>query len=205
MGWGESKCLNILGTGRFGTVIRGIHKGRNVAVKVVKTTNSAREKNSFNLHHPNIVKTIDVIEQKGENFSLIVMEYFPNSRQLQSLVEDVNVCLKNKIISFAKQICEGVKFCHTNKVLHLDIKPQNILVCEDVCKLCDFGNSVRLSDIQAFKHQGTVPYTAPELLQGKCPNEQCDIYSLGILYWQLRSRKNPYYEIDNIETVIYKV
>ncbi|KAJ8965466.1 hypothetical protein NQ314_004111 [Rhamnusium bicolor] len=70
-----------------------------------------------------------------------------------------------------------------------------------------FGTVIRgiHEEIDNFQHQGTVFYSAPELLSGKDPTEKSDVYSLGILLWQLRSRIPPYNDIDNIETVIYKV
>ncbi|XP_018579180.1 serine/threonine-protein kinase mos [Anoplophora glabripennis] len=195
----------LLGVGSFGRVIRGIHKGDIVAVKVVKNASILGERNVLDLNHENIVRTLDIIEDPESNFSLIIMEYFPNSRQLQTLLEYDNYEIEARMISFAMDICNGLDFVHGKGVLHLDIKPQNILVAGNVCKICDFGNSVLVTETEKFNHQGTVVYTAPELLQGKTPTEKCDVYSLGIVLWQLKSRISPYCGIDNVETVIYKV
>ena len=88
--------------------------------------------------------------------------------------------------------------CHQMKVLHLDVKPANVLVTsKGICKLGDFGCSVSMATkgisvgAKAFL-VGTPGYQAPELLLGKSATAACDVYSLGILLWQLDSREVPY-------------
>ena len=88
--------------------------------------------------------------------------------------------------------------CHQMKVLHLDVKPANVLVTsKGICKLGDFGCSASTAKhgtpvgAKAFL-VGTPGYQAPELLLGKSPTAACDVYSLGILLWQLDSREVPY-------------
>lgn len=111
------------------------------------------ERNVLNINHNNIVKTLEIIQNQEGNFSLIIMEYFPNSKQLQTLLADCDFDIDDKIPNFAVDICNGLDFIHRQGILHLDIKPQNVLVAENVCKICDFGNSVLLTDTENFSHQ----------------------------------------------------
>ncbi|KAK4883509.1 hypothetical protein RN001_006828 [Aquatica leii] len=201
--------LDILGKGAFGTVVSGVYKDSRVAAKIVKARkNNLKEKNALNLDHKNVVKTIEVIHNSNCNYGIVLMEYFNSSRHLQSVIDDWDVDLSLKmIVTYGLDICEGLKYCHDNKLLHLDVKPSNVLLCENrICKLCDFGNSLRVDQCtQENVYVGTVSYSAPELLSGKIPTAKCDVYSLGIVLWQLRYREMPYSNLDRIEVIIYNV
>lgn len=94
------------------------------------------------INHKNIVKTISIIETENDKYTMVLMDYLPNSIQLQKLLEDVDINIEDKIIKFSVDISEGLQYCHKKQILHLDVKPRNILVCGDTCKICDFGNSV---------------------------------------------------------------
>ncbi|VEN62741.1 unnamed protein product, partial [Callosobruchus maculatus] len=207
-GVNENKFLNILGRGGFGTVFKGLHKGNTVAVKVSREgLMPPGEENALNLDHPNILKTLHISKtgEEKENFRVIVMEYFPNSQSLVTLIENSEFDMAPNLLKFSKDIAEGLWYCHRNGVLHLDVKPQNILVCDGICKICDFGSSRRQDYQNNFTFQGTPVYAAPELLLGSKPTEKCDVYSLGITFWQMKSRRRPYSEFQDVETVIYKV
>lgn len=115
-------------------------------MKVVKNTSQSREKNVIGLSHKNIVKVLNVIDNEINEYSIIFMEYYANSFQLQHIVEDSKTDIGNKLVKFSIDISEGLEYCHRNNILHLDIKPQNILVCGNVCKICDFGNSLSVND-----------------------------------------------------------
>nr|CAI5864572.1 unnamed protein product [Callosobruchus analis] len=182
--------------------------GNAVAVKVSKDGFvPPGEENALNLDHPNILRTLHISKTGEEkyNFRVIVMEYFPNSASLATLLENSEFDMAANLLKFSKDIAEGLWYCHTNGVLHLDVKPQNILVYDGICKLCDFGNSRRQAYQNNFVFQGTPIYAAPELLLGCKPTEKCDVYSLGITFWQMKSRKRPYWEYEDVETIIYKV
>ncbi|CAH1373320.1 unnamed protein product [Tenebrio molitor] len=209
LSYGPNKydLLYSLGRGSFGTVIKGKYKGSTVALKIVKLdkfSNGINETNARDLVHKNVIRILDIIV--SEKYALVVMEYYKNSRNLQCVLDDLSfVFNKQTTINFSRDIACGLKYCHENGVLHLDIKPKNLLVCNNICKICDFGNSVKeLVGTQTFKYHGTVAYTAPEILKGREPSAKSDIYSLGILIWQMMSRKCPYELLDN-EVVIYKV
>lgn len=117
-----------------------------VALKVVKHNNKSREKNAVDLSHENIIRVINIINNENDDYSMVLMEYFPNSVQLQSILDNYDINMIDKIIKFSIDICKGLEYCHMKKILHLDIKPQNIIVCNSMCKICDFGNSIREED-----------------------------------------------------------
>ncbi|KAF5270333.1 hypothetical protein FQR65_LT05521 [Abscondita terminalis] len=179
-----------------------------VAAKIVKLRkNDLKEKNALNLKHENLVKIIDVIYNVGCSYAIVMMEYLKSSKHLQSVIDDSNIDLTLEQISkYALDISKGLKYCHDNNLLHLDVKPTNVLLCENcTCKLCDFGNSLRLDECTAESAKGTVVYSAPELLLAKSPTVKSDVYSLGIVMWQMRYRRIPYSHLNDAEVVIYNV
>ena len=113
--------------------------------------------------------------------------------------------------SFLLQVAKGLKHCHDNSIVHLDIKPANVLVTSrGVCKLADFGCSHRLENNQELKPvdvltPGTPGYQAPEMFKLKIIHLKCDIFSFGILMWQLLVKEpNPYPE-SHPHTIIFLV
>lgn len=125
--------------------------GKNVAAKIVRRNKkqislSLHEENAINLIHQNIVAVIDVLYQINSNYGVVIMEYIPDSRELQSIIHDRNVNISSvQVVGFGIDICRGLQFCHDSGILHLDVKPANILVCYgSLCKLCDFGNSMKV-------------------------------------------------------------
>ncbi|KAK5650747.1 hypothetical protein RI129_001776 [Pyrocoelia pectoralis] len=204
------KNLHILGKGAFGTVVSGIYKDSRVAVKIIKLRKEdvkLKEQNAMGLSHTNVVKIIDVICKVDTNYGMVLMEYLNSCRHLQDILDDRTVNLNSAIITkYAIDICAGLHYCHSNKILHLDLKPANILICDDnLCKLCDFGNSRNLDSLDEEFCLGTILYAAPELLLGRKPTTKCDVYSFGVVLWQMRYRELPYSNLHGIEVVIYKV
>ncbi|XP_031334823.1 serine/threonine-protein kinase mos-like isoform X2 [Photinus pyralis] len=209
-GISSPKNVNVLGKGAFGTVVSGVYKGR-VAVKVVKLRThqdgELREKNALGLNHKNVIKIIDVICKANTNYGVVLMEYLGRCRHLQDILDDRAVSLSSAtVIKYGLDICAGLHYCHSNNVLHLDLKPANVLLCDgDICKLCDFGNSQRVDCSNEDFCLGTILYAAPELLMGRVPTAKCDIYSFGVLLWQMRYREIPYSNLHGNEVVVYKV
>jgi serine/threonine protein kinase len=117
-----------------------------------KFSNGINETNARDLVHKNVIRILDIIV--SEKYALVVMEYYKNSRNLQCVLDDLSfVFNKQTTINFSRDIACGLKYCHENGVLHLDIKPKNLLVCNNICKICDFGNSVKeLVGTQTFKY-----------------------------------------------------
>jgi len=122
-------------------------------------------------------------------------------------------------------VVAALRYCHSQNVLHLDVKPTNILVAlgikssgvgnlskvkrSYICKLCDFGSSIEMGESCARPEQtsanGTLRYMSPEVLRSDTLSEASDIYSLGITMWQLQARRLPYHPLDCNETIAYQV
>ncbi|XP_037926904.1 serine/threonine/tyrosine-protein kinase HT1 [Hermetia illucens] len=209
---------NILGHGSYGTVIKAVYKDKQVAVKVIDKLNAeklstiANEANILGWHHENIIEILKI--DSGPREAVVIMERFPG-QCLQHILERQKLPLYH-IIRISADIIKALCYCHDRNLLHLDVKPKNVLVAifgskgpaEKLyqCKLCDFGSSmVTASSKKQTSPRGTIRYMAPELLRNEQPTTKADIYSLGITMWQLKVRKDPYFWIMENQSVVYKV
>ena len=196
----------VLGRGAFGTVVLGRWRGRKVAVKVMEAevggTTAKRRKSleselqARKLDHQNVVK-VYAVHAVEQGHAVVIMEYV-GSRNLHRLVVERREKRLEKtwLLGAAVEISRALLHCHQRKIIHLDVKPANVFVTSSgVCKLGDFGCSVlQDSNTLSLDHSlvGTPGYQAPEFLRGCEPTLGCDVYSLGILLWQLDSREFPY-------------
>nr|KAG5710309.1 hypothetical protein BaRGS_009025 [Batillaria attramentaria] len=157
----------------------------------------------------------------------IVMEYV-GERNLQNILNDPKETLEhNQRLSFALQIARGLHYLHSVNVVHLDLKPANIMVTADMkLKIADFGcchqipagneeggvsgpaeDGEGLAPVQGpWRNElaGTLAYRAPELLKGQRPALRSDVYSLGITLWQMQSRSGPYEGVP-VHSVVFQV
>lgn len=182
-----------LGSGGFGAVYKASYKGNEVAAKVMQTEKCLNvlncEKRASSLKHANIVKIL-MIEQ-GAALSLITMELCGPTLQDHL---DEGALNKRERLRVLRGVTCALKFCHDAGIVHADVKPKNILMSEDgQPKLTDFGSSVLIEEPNQVKeYHGTPGYTAPEIIKGISPRPASDIYSLGIVAWQMISRKLPF-------------
>jgi len=200
---------NLLGRGRFGQVILAKYKDDYAAVKIVRKTsknNSVNEVNAQNLRHANVVRVLKV-EQMEDNM-IIVMELWGAINLQQLLSTSTERLPFQDILSYARQLAAALNYCHANKVLHLDVKPANIMVDDKKwIKLGDFGNSITFEQMASGCTQqriGTVSYCAPEILRGEDPSWESDVYSYGITLWQLQHNQVPFSDLS-WPTVVYLV
>lgn len=121
----------------------------------------------------------------------MVLEYAPNGNLFQFMKKnEMDSSLKKKIFL---SVCAALQFLHKKKVLHRDIKPENILLGSKFqVKLCDFGWSIG-DVIKRKTFCGTYEYMAPEILEKKQYDEKVDIWSLGILLYELFHNKSPFW------------
>ena len=178
---------------------------RRVAIKVLRPQLAAdadfvqrfytEAQHAAKLSHPNIVNIYDV-GREGENY-FIVMELVDGAT-LAAMIENDGRLPEPVAIDFAAQICNGLAYAHRQGLLHRDIKPANILVTrDDVVKLSDFGiaravTTQTMTVTQPGMVMGSVYYISPEQAQGHELHETSDLYSLGVVLYQMLSGRLPY-------------
>ena len=198
------KILDHLGTGGMATVWLGYDTilDRQVAIKTFKIdANDEDAVKRFNreakavtsLSHPNIVSIYDV-ENEGE-FYYLILEYVEGMTLKDYMIKNPRISIET-IVHIAKQIAAGLSHAHQNGIIHRDIKPQNILMNENLtCKITDFGIARAYGDTtltQTNQMLGTVYYLSPEQARGNVATAQSDIYSLGILIFEMITGQIPF-------------
>ncbi|RDD47748.1 Serine/threonine-protein kinase mos [Trichoplax sp. H2] len=221
----ELNIERLLGSGGFGSVYEGTYGSKKVAIKKLhqRGKNERAALDSFKaevlamslLHHPNIVETVAISTASDclHDYPLLIME-LAGSRNLQEVLNDTDteVIDVKRRLKFAHQIAMALEYTHSFGIVHLDLKPANVLITpEDNCKLADFGCSQTVQEDGSCVNSptrsyltGTFAYTAPELLRGCDPTTKADIYSFAICLWQLIARERPY-GCENPHVVIFAV
>ncbi|KAM9198166.1 proto-oncogene serine/threonine-protein kinase mos [Dugong dugon] len=221
--WEQVRFLQRLGAGGFGSVYKATYHGLPVAIKQVNKSTKNRlasqrsfwaELNIARLRHDNIVRVVAASTRTpaGSNsLGTIVMEFGGNTTLHQVIygatsypVEQEETCCSaggqlslGKCLKYSVDVVKGLMFLHSQSIVHLDLKPANILISEqDVCKIGDFGCSQRLEDLLGFQAPyhlgGTYTHRAPELLKGETVTPKADIYSFAITLWQMTTKEIPY-------------
>jgi len=217
---GKYKILETIGKGAMGVVYKAADPDidRVVAIKAIRfdiiSEESEREdimkrfireaQSAGKLIHPNIVTIYDVV--KSENMTYIVMQYI-EGHSLQKTISSGEKIPIEKVVFLMTQICDALEYAHKKGIIHRDIKPANILIDEEGKPyLVDFGIArVETSTItQTGRTVGTPSYMSPEQVMGKKVNKCSDIFSLGVLLYEILTGKRPFHG-DSITTVIYKI
>ena len=186
---------------------------RNVAVKVLRGDLANDEKfvrrfqrealSASSLSNPNIVEVYDVGEDNGEYY--IVMEYV-EGKHLKALLKKRGKLTVPEVIDITLQITNGLSVAHDSYIIHRDIKPQNILILENgMIKITDFGIAVAMNATQLTQTNsvmGSVHYLPPEQASGKGATLQSDIYSIGILMYELLTGKFPFRGDNAVEIAL---
>ena len=203
---GKYEVTGLLGRGGMGLVYRAFdkHLGREVAIKTI-TEGFAGDPEMLErfyreaaktgmLKHPNIVTVYDLGEQEG--FPYIVMEYVAGEaldRMIQS-ARPLPLAFRLKIV---EQVCSALAYAHRNDVIHRDVKPANVIVQPDgVAKLLDFGIARQEKQERGLTRTGnvigTIHYMAPERLRDRAFDGRSDIFSVGIMLYQLLTGQLPF-------------
>ena len=194
-----------IGYGGWSFVYKGKHKTLNmpVAIKMMKHNqamdpdfieNFRREGKIIALmSHPNIVQIYDIEEIYRTIF--IIMEYL-DGESLETLLERKGSLPFSRVLDFLLQICSALAYAHDKEIVHRDIKPANILIMdEDRIKLLDFGLACTPGK-EDFEQTGTVQYMSPEQIEGDPVDLRADIYSLGIMAYEMFTGQKPFPEDD---------
>uniref|UniRef100_A0A7N6AN36 Mitogen-activated protein kinase kinase kinase 7 n=1 Tax=Anabas testudineus TaxID=64144 RepID=A0A7N6AN36_ANATE len=192
----------VVGRGAFGVVCKAKWKGKDVAIKTIE---SESERKAFivelrqlsRVNHPNIVK----LYGSCNNPVCLVMEYAEGGSLYNVLhgAEPLPYYTASHAMSWCLQCSQGVAYLHGMKpkaLIHRDLKPPNLLLVAGgtVLKICDFGTAC---DIQTHmtNNKGSAAWMAPEVFEGSNYSEKCDVFSWGIILWEVITRRKPFDEI----------
>ena len=199
------EILKLIGEGGMANVYlaRDTILDRRVAVKVLRGDLAGDEKfvrrfqrealSASSLSHPNIVEIYDVGEDEGNFY--IVMEYI-EGKTLKQLIKKRGVLSLSETMDIMLQLLDALASAHDSYIIHRDIKPQNIMIKDSgLVKITDFGIAVALNSTeltQTNSVMGSVHYLPPEQASGKGSTIRSDIYSLGILMFEMLTGKVPF-------------
>jgi len=218
---GRYEVVSELGRGAMGVVYKAVDPviGRTVAVKTIKLNEAgtglsrpellARFQTEARaaglLTHPNIVVVFDAGEEDGLYY--ITMELV-EGKSLQAMLDAGQAFPLPRTLRIMEQTCSALQFAHERNVVHRDIKPANLmLTADDAVKITDFGTAkiLQFGTAQQTAHvMGTPSYMSPEQVKGRAVDGRSDIFSLGVMLYELVTGEKPF-PGQNITTVIYKI
>jgi predicted Ser/Thr protein kinase len=218
--FGRYKIVEVLGKGGMGTVYKGLDPAldRPVALKTIRldfalSSSEISElkerliqeaKAAGRLSHPNIVTIYDVGEEGGQHY--IAMEYL-SGYTLEDFIEKKGVLNYRIVAKIIMQTCEALSYAHQHGIVHRDIKPANIMLLDDFhVKVMDFGIA-RLETTSLTKSNvalGTPHYISPEQLEGRPADKRSDIFSLGVVIYELLTGQKPF-QGENISSLMYRI
>jgi len=216
---GRYQIVGELGRGSMGVVYQGFDPviGRTVAIKTMlpeglspqefeeyKTRFQREAMAAGILAHPNIITVYDFGEDNGVLY--LAMEFL-EGKSLEKIVQEQTVLPIETILPIYDQVCSALDHAHQNRVVHRDIKPANIMILQNgLVKVTDFGIAKMMSMgmTQAGQILGTPNYMSPEQVKGRQIDGRSDIFSLGVILYELVTGEKPFGG-QNITTVIYKI
>ena len=210
---GKYDVLDVIGRGGMGVIYKGVDPGigRIVAIKMITGAFADdpellqrfyREAQSVgNLQHPNIVTIYDLGVEDGSPY--LVMEFL-EGESLDALIRTRRAMSLEEKLDIVVQVCEGVGYAHKHHIVHRDIKPANVMLLQDGrVKIFDFGIA-RIGDRMTLPGQimGSAQYMSPEQINGGNVDERSDIFSIGVLLYQLLTAELPFEGRDMGETLL---
>ena len=195
--------LELIGEGSFGKVYKGRKKysGQVVALKFIpKKGRSSKDLINLqreidimrSLHHPNIISLLDSFETANE--VCVVTEYAEG--ELFQILEDDGNLVEDQVQEIAVQLIKALFYLHSHRILHRDMKPQNILIGKGgVIKLCDFGfaRAMSINTLVLTSIKGTPLYMSPEIVEERPYDHNADLWSLGCILFELFAGTPPFY------------
>src|SRR5437763_7337891 len=218
---GTYEIVGELGRGAMGVVYKAVDPviGRTVAVKTIRlseegtglsrpellTRFQTEARAAGLLTHPNIVVVFDAGEEDGLYY--ITMELV-EGKSLQALLDSGHAFPLPRTLRIMEQTCSALQFAHERNVVHRDIKPANLmLTADDTVKVTDFGTAkiLQFGTVQQTAHvMGTPSYMSPEQVKGRAVDGRSDIFSLGVMLYEMVTGEKPF-PGQSITTVIYKI
>jgi serine/threonine-protein kinase len=214
---GRYEIVDEVGRGAMGVVYRAIDPniGRTVALKTMRLDVNgiapddllrrfkyeARAAGAMN--HPNIVTVYDANDSEGLFY--IAME-FMEGQTLQSLLTENCILPTEQVIELSRQVCAGLDYAHSLKVIHRDVKPANIMITpQNVLKIMDFGIAKAAGTMTSGSQVlGSPNYMSPEQLKGLELDGRSDLFSYGVILYEMLTGQKPF-DGESIVTIIYKI
>jgi serine/threonine protein kinase len=213
---GRYEVIKFLGSGGLGKVyrVKDVETKEDLALKLLRSEVVSNRKTierfsnelkiAHKISHGNVCRMYHLGEEEGSYY--ITMEYV-SGEDLRDLIKRSEHLSESKVINVAKQVCEGLAEAHRFGVVHSDLKPENIMIdSEDQARIMDFGiaRSLREKGITSAEEKiGTPEYMSPEQLDGKEVDVRSDIYSMGVILYEMITGQAPF-EGDTPQSVANK-
>ncbi|XP_067930808.1 twitchin-like [Watersipora subatra] len=209
------EILEELGSGAFGVVYRCIERstGRVFVAKFVDTSNLAEKQAIRNeisvmnqLHHRKLIRLHDAFEDKHE--MCLILEFLSGGELFDRIADENYKMSEGEVVKYIRQVCEALRYMHELSIVHLDIKPENI-ICETKnsasIKLIDFGLACKLDpNVPVKVSRATAEFAAPEIVANAPVGFYTDMWSVGVLAYVLLSGLSPFAG-DNDEETLHNV
>jgi serine/threonine protein kinase len=215
---GRYNIIGELGQGAMGTVYKAVDPliDRVVAIKTINLSLALDEKDEYEsrfyqeakaagrLSHPNIVTIYDV--GKSGEIAYIAMEFL-QGRELRDLLNDGQRLPVDQVINIVAQVAQGLAYAHEHGIVHRDVKPSNIMIVRDGhVKITDFGIA-RMASAAVRTQTGMVlgspKYMSPEQVVGKLTDQRSDIFSLGVMLYEMLTGQAPFAG-ENVNAIMYQ-
>ncbi|XP_014665457.1 PREDICTED: twitchin-like isoform X3 [Priapulus caudatus] len=204
--------LEELGVGAFGVVHRCVERetGNGFAAKFINTSNP-RDKRTIqneidimnNLHHPKLLHLHDAYEAPDE--MCMIMEFLSGGELFERITADTYKMTEAEAINYMRQVCDGLRHMHENNIVHLDIKPENVMATtnrSNEVKLIDFGLSAKLNPNEPVTvSTGTAEFAAPEIVDREPVGFYTDMWAIGVLAYVILSGLSPFAGDNDVETL----
>ncbi|KAF6722216.1 Myosin light chain kinase, smooth muscle [Oryzias melastigma] len=201
-----------LGTGKFGQVFKLVEKatkkvwaGKFIKAYSAKEKENVRQEISImnSLHHPKLVQCVDAFEGKSD--MVMVLEMISGGELFERIIDEDFELTEREVIKYMLQIIDGVSFIHKQGIVHLDLKPENIMCINkngSKIKLIDFGLARRLENAGTLKVLfGTPEFVAPEVINYEAISYPTDMWSIGVICYILLSGLSPFMGDSDNETL----